>query len=98
MGNVTAAEATQLCRSISVTIAGATASPALQPPGSIGGLQLPAASRPQECCVHLPAGTSLLHKAAARNPQEDNCCVEVYYQVRASRTRARAARMARHCT
>lgn len=40
-----------------------------------------AADRRQEQCVVLPAGVALLHKASARNPQEENCCVEAYIQV-----------------
>lgn len=47
----------------------------------VGGLTLAAAARPVEVCVQLPEGVELLHTAATRNPEEDNCCVEVYYQV-----------------
>jgi len=42
---------------------------------------LAAQDRPQEVCVKLPPGAPLLHSCLARNPDEENCCVEVYYQV-----------------
>jgi hypothetical protein len=44
-------------------------------------LVLAAADRPVEVCVQLPEGLEVLLVEPARNPDEDNCAVEVYYQV-----------------
>lgn len=44
---------------------------------------LAAQDRPREVCVKLPAGVQMRHTCLARNPDEENCCVEVYYQVTA---------------
>jgi hypothetical protein len=44
-------------------------------------LVLDVAERPVEVCVQLPGGVEVLRVEPTRNPEEDNCCVEVYYQV-----------------
>jgi hypothetical protein len=45
------------------------------------GCVAPAAGRCRDQCVALPAGRGVLHTAPARNLEEENCAVEVYYQV-----------------
>jgi secreted Zn-dependent insulinase-like peptidase len=87
MGNVTAAEAAAMCRGVAATInasaiAAATSSTTTTSSSSSSRLCLAASERPRERCVQLQGGVSLLHTAPARNADEDNCCVEVYYQVR----------------
>lgn len=72
LGNITATEATALSRKLQSSF--------LNSDSSDSG-KLAASARPQEQCVKLPDGVVLLHKEAARNPEEENCCVEVYYQV-----------------
>lgn len=67
LGNISAPAALDLARALH-----AAARP---------GAALPAAARPAERCVKLPAGRALVHSQAAKNPEEENCCVEVYFQV-----------------
>ncbi|KAI8472962.1 MAG: Metalloenzyme, LuxS/M16 peptidase-like protein [Monoraphidium minutum] len=67
LGNVAAPAAADLARRLH-----AAAGP---------GAALPAASRPADRCVALPLGRALEHSQAAKNPEEENCCVEVYFQV-----------------
>lgn len=91
MGNVTAAEALTLCRDLAIII-NTPAAPAGQQAagtavddhvdGSSSRLVLDVAERPVEVCVQLPEGVEVLRVEPTRNPEEDNCCVEVYYQVR----------------
>lgn len=86
MGNATASEATQLCQDITAIInttaaAATTSATAAAAERPAGGLVLGASTRPAEVCVQLPAGVEVLHAAPARNPEERNCAVEVYYQV-----------------
>jgi hypothetical protein len=44
-------------------------------------LVLDVSERPVEVCVQLQGGVEVLRVEPTRNPEEDNCCVEVYYQV-----------------
>lgn len=90
VGNATASEATQLCQDITAIINTTAAAAATTPSAAAatapaerpaGGLVLGASARPAEVCVQLPAGVEVLHAAPARNPEERNCAVEVYYQV-----------------
>lgn len=96
LGNATAAEAAQLCTDVAAVINNAAAAAAAAPAavqsdgdaaqraaviGGGHGLVLSAAARPADVCVQLPAGVEVLHAVPARNPDEDNCAVEVYYQV-----------------
>jgi hypothetical protein len=84
VGNIAASEAEILASSWCSTLSrqGQAADATNAANGSSRDCQLLAASdRLQEQCVVLPGGVALLHKAAARNPEEENCCVEAYYQV-----------------
>jgi hypothetical protein len=88
VGNATADEALQLCQDVTAIInttaaaaAGTATATAAAAAATAGGLVLGAAARPAEVCVQLPAGVEVLHAAPARNPEERNCAVEVYYQV-----------------
>lgn len=76
VGNITASEAQAMAASLRTTLNQSSSSSH----GSTVQL-VSAADRRQEQCVVLPAGVALLHKASARNPQEENCCVEAYIQV-----------------
>jgi len=97
MGNATAAEAASLCQDVSAILNNAAAAAdgatangtahhstpgAAAANGGGGGLVLCAADRPVEVCVVVPPGVEVLHQVDARNSEEDNCCVEAYYQVR----------------
>ena len=89
MGNATAAEARQLCGDVADILntctppAGAAngAASSSSSSSSSSKLVLAAADRPVEVCVQLPEGLEVLLVEPARNPDEDNCAVEVYYQV-----------------
>jgi hypothetical protein len=83
IGNITASEAETLARSLRSTLSqqGRTADATNGTSSSRDCKLLAAGDRLQEQCVVLPGGVALLHKAAARNPEEENCCVEAYYQV-----------------
>ncbi|WIA37472.1 hypothetical protein OEZ86_014388 [Tetradesmus obliquus] len=86
IGNITAKEAEALARSLRTTLsqqggaAGAT-NGSSSSSSSRDVKLLAAGDRLVEQCVVLPSGVALLHKAAARNPEEENCCVEAYYQI-----------------
>jgi hypothetical protein len=82
IGNITSSEALDLARSLRTTLsAQGQAGAGNSSSGSRECKLLAAADRLQEQCVSLPRGVALLHRAAARNPEEENCCVEAYYQV-----------------
>jgi hypothetical protein len=86
MGNATAAEARQLCGDVAdilntCTPPAGAANGAASSSSSSSKLVLAAADRPVEVCVQLPEGLEVLLVEPARNPDEDNCAVEVYYQV-----------------
>lgn len=83
IGNITASEAETLARSLRSTFShqGQAAHATNAANYSSSDCQpLAAGDRLQEQCVVLLGGVALLHKAAARNPEEENCCVEAYYQ------------------
>ncbi|WIA17248.1 hypothetical protein OEZ85_014121 [Tetradesmus obliquus] len=84
IGNITAKEAEALARSLRTTLSqqGGAAGATNGSSSSSRDVKLLAADdRLVEQCVVLPSGVALLHKAAARNPEEENCCVEAYYQI-----------------
>ncbi|KAL6745941.1 Metalloenzyme, LuxS/M16 peptidase-like protein, partial [Haematococcus lacustris] len=46
-----------------------------------GGCSLAGAGRDSDCCLQLPPGKGLRHVQVTRNAEEENCAVEVYFQV-----------------
>ncbi|KAG1662575.1 hypothetical protein FOA52_003954 [Chlamydomonas sp. UWO 241] len=66
-GNVTRDEAAALAQTHAQTPLG---------PGCVA----PASIRRRDQCVRLPAGVELMHKEAAKNPEDENCGVEIYFQ------------------
>ena len=44
------------------------------------GCRLLASERKRESCIKLPLGPPLLFSEATKNPEEDNCGVEIYFQ------------------
>ncbi|KAL4440115.1 hypothetical protein ABPG75_003116 [Micractinium tetrahymenae] len=64
-GNITAQEAEALAQQLH---------------SALGGSQLAADARPPERCVQLPKGCNMLHRSPAKNPEEDNSVVEMYFQ------------------
>ena len=88
LGNVARAPASDLARALR---AAASAAAAAAAGGAAAPAPLAAAARPADRCVRLPVGAALVHRQAAKNPEEENCCVELYLQVApASDVRARA--------
>jgi hypothetical protein len=82
IGNISSSEAADLARLLRTTLSAQGQADAGNGSSSSKECQLlAAADRLQEQCVSLPAGVALLHQAAARNPEEENSCVEAYYQV-----------------
>jgi nardilysin len=67
MGNVTRDEAASLAKAH-----------AQAPLGT--GCVAPASIRRRDQCVRLPAGSELMHKEDAKNPEDENCGVESYFQ------------------
>lgn len=74
-GNLDAAEAAELARSVHA---------------ALGGAAVPADSRPAERCVQLPKGCRLLHRAPVKNPDEENSVCEAYLQCGADTVADRA--------
>ncbi len=45
------------------------------------GCAMAAAARRRDCCVELPAGRAVLLRQPTRNAEEENCGVEIYFQI-----------------
>lgn len=82
LGNATADDAISLAHQLRNTLtAAATQVASSAPAGTPAPAQLAADQRPRERCVALPCGMLFRHRSPARNPDEANCCVEMYWQV-----------------
>jgi secreted Zn-dependent insulinase-like peptidase len=68
-GNLTLQEATELAKALQQRLG--------------PGCNLAADQRVRDACIKLESSTSVMHCATAKNPDETNAAVEVYYQVSA---------------